>query len=121
MGLEQRKLRIPKREVEHIEQQQTTRKKVKRKLFSPGEKFLFLVFAVVLVLFSSTILHNESTLNELNREVQVINTQIMNTEKQNTELSIQIKEKSTHEVVWEKAKALGLKLNENNVKVVPGR
>lgn len=123
MGLEQRKLNIPNTEVHEIEdhRQLETKRKVKRKLFSPGEKFLFVVFTVVLVLFSSTILHNESKLNDMNREVQAIGTKITNIEKQNTELSIQVKEKSTYEVVWEKAKELGLHLNENNVKVVPGR
>ncbi|MER2112842.1 MAG: cell division protein FtsL, partial [Solibacillus isronensis] len=31
-----------------------------------------------------------------------------------------VSERSTHQRIWEKAKELGLTLNEKNVKVVPG-
>ena len=67
------------------------------------------------------ILHTESQLNDVNREVQALSGKIEETTKQNTELSIQVKEQSTYERVWEKARELGLNLNEKNVKVVPGR
>lgn len=99
------------------EQQKQQRK---RKFFSPGEKFLFVVFASSLALASSVLLQRESQINNLNREIQTVSTQIEQTTKQNTELSIQVKEQSTYERVWKKAKELGLDLNKN-VKVVPGR
>ena len=67
------------------------------------------------------ILHNESQINDVNREVQLLSGKIEETTKQNTELSIQVKEQSTYEKVWKKARELGLNLNEKNVKVVPGR
>lgn len=92
-----------------------------RKIFSKGEKFLFVLFTAILVLFSTMILHTQAQINETNREVQLIGKDISETTKKNMELSIQVKEKSTYEVVWERAKELGLNLNENNVKVVPGR
>lgn len=123
MPIEQRKMvTADVREVEieeTIRRQPTTRQK--RKLFSPGEKVLFVAFAIILVFFASKILHTESQLNDLNREVQALGGNITEMKKQNTELSIQVKENSTHEVVWKKAQELGLNLNENNVKVVPGR
>lgn len=92
-----------------------------RKLFSTGEKFLFVMFAAVLVLFSTMILHTQAQINDTNKEVQRNNNKIVEISKQNTELSIQVSEKSTYEVIWNKAKELGLNLNEKNVKVVPGR
>ena len=92
-----------------------------RKVFSKGEKFLFVLFSAILVLFSTMILHTQAQINDTNREVQLIGKDISETAKQNMELSIQVKEKSTYDVVWERAKELGLNLNENNVKVVPGR
>lgn len=92
-----------------------------RKVFSKGEKFLFVLFSAILVLFSTMILHTQVQINEANREAQLIGKDISETAKKNMELSIQVKEKSTYDVVWERAKELGLNLNENNVKVVPGR
>ena len=92
-----------------------------RKVFSKGEKFLFVLFSAILVLFSTMILHTQVQINETNREAQLIGKDISETAKKNMELSIQVKEKSTYDVVWERAKELGLNLNENNVKVVPGR
>ena len=123
MPLEQRKMVLPNvRDVEHEESPRIQPKvRPKRRWFSLGEKILLVAFTAILVLFASMILHTESNLNSLNREVQVLGSEITEMKKQNTELSNHVKEKSTYEVVWEKAKELGLNLNENNVKVVPGR
>ncbi|AOV08349.1 cell division protein FtsL [Sporosarcina ureilytica] len=123
MALEQRKFvstHVHEQEMPVTPERQQGEKRA-RKLFSPGEKVLFVAFASLLVIFSSVILHTEGQLNDLNREVQTIGTQIEQQSKQNTQLSIQVKEQSTHERVWEKARELGLNLNEKNVKVVPGR
>lgn len=123
MALEQRKIiSTPIREHEAPEipkKQLKTRQP--RKLFSGGEKFLFVLFSAVLVLFSTLILRTEGQLNAVNVEVQGLENKIQDTAKQNTELSIQVKEKSTYDRIWGKAKESGLNLNENNVKVVPGR
>lgn len=123
MALEQRKMvstQVHEREIPDVPKQQPKTRQ-NRKYFSVGEKVLFLLFSTILVLFSSTILHTEGQLNDMNREVQVLGTQVDETVKQNTELSIQVRENSTYEKVWEKAKDLGLNLNEKNVKVVPVR
>lgn len=123
MALEQRKFATP-----YVHEQEVPETPIRkqgqqrtRKLFSPGEKFLFVIFASLLAIFSSVLLHREGQLNDLNREVQSIGHQIDVTTKQNTELSIQVKEQSTYEMIWERANELGLNLNEKNVKVVPGR
>lgn len=123
MALEQRKFATPhvhEQEIPKMPTEHQTQKR-KRKWFSPGEKFLFVVFASLLAIFSSFLLQREGALNNLSRDIQSIGSQIEQTSKQNTELSIQVKEQSTYERVWEKARELGLNLNEKNVKVVPGR
>lgn len=126
MALEQRKFtsaHVHQHEHErNIEtpQRQQGQKRV-RKLFSTGEKFLFVIFASLLALFSSVLLQKEGQLNDLNREIQTIGSQIEQTTKQNTELSVQVREQSSYDVIWERAKELGLNLNDQNVKVVPGR
>jgi|SRR5690606_2327994 len=126
MALEQRSFQMNTMHEVHAPQSPKTHQtqlpaKRPRKLFSTGEKFLFVMFAAVLVLFSTMILHTQAQINDTNKEVQKINAKIVETTKQNTELSIQVSEKSTYEVIWNKAKELGLNLNEKNVKVVPGR
>lgn len=123
MAVEQRKMvstHVHEREIPEVPKQQPNIQK-SRKYFSVGEKFLFVLFSIVLVAFSSMIIHTEGQINNMNREVQGLDTTINNTTKQNTELSIQVREKSTYEKVWETAKDRGLNLNEKNVKVVPGR
>ena len=38
-----------------------------RKVFSTGEKFLFVLFAAILVLFSTMILHTQAQINDTNQ------------------------------------------------------
>ncbi|WP_153731200.1 cell division protein FtsL [Sporosarcina obsidiansis] len=122
MGLEQRKLYTPYTpEVEqHTTKEQHVVRRVKRR-FSKGENILFALFAAFTIFFSSMLLQTHSDLNAVNKEVQLMNKEIEETTKQNTELSIQVSDKSTYERIWKKAQENGLNLNENNVKVVPGR
>lgn len=93
----------------------------RKKLFTLGEKMLFVMFASILTVLSVFLLHREGQINDVNRDVQAVTHQLEQTKKENTELSIQVKEQSTYDIIWEKAQKLGLHLNEQNVKVVPGR
>lgn len=92
-----------------------------QKIFSKGEKFLFVIFISVIAFFSIMILQTQASIHTTTKEIQTIGQQIDETKKQNTDLSIQVSELSTYERIWEKAKELGLKLNEQNVKVVQGQ
>jgi cell division protein FtsL len=123
MALEQRKFQtsyVRELEVPEVPSKQPQIRPT-RKVFSVGEKFLFVLFATSLVLFSTMILHTQAQINGTNKEVQLIGKDISETAKKNMELSIQVKEKSTYDRIWNKAKELGLNPNDNNVKVVPGR
>ncbi|PID02705.1 MULTISPECIES: cell division protein FtsL [unclassified Sporosarcina] len=123
MGLEQRNLNTSLTpEIEQhtdLNQPQVVRRVKKR--FSKGEKILFTLFAAFTIGSSSMLLQTHSDINAVNKEVQLMNSEIEDTAKQNTELSIQVSDKSTYERIWKKAQENGLNLNESNVKVVPGR
>ncbi|PIC71720.1 cell division protein FtsL [Sporosarcina sp. P18a] len=123
MGLEQRNLNTSLTpEIEQhtdLNQPQVVRRVKKR--FSKGEKILFTLFAAFTIGSSSMLLQTHSDINAVNKEVQLMNSEIEDTAKQNTELSIQVSDKSTYERIWKKAQESGLNLNESNVKVVPGR
>lgn len=123
MAIEQREMvntQVREYQIPEQPKKQVNTKRSKKRV-TVGEKFLYVLLTSILVLFASTILHTGSELNNVNREVSALNSKIEETAKNNTELAIQVKEQSTYERVWEKAKALGLNLNEKNVKVVPGR
>lgn len=123
MGLEQRNLNTSQTpEIEqHTDQNQPQVVRRVKKRFSKGEKILFTLFAAFTIGSSSMLLQTHSDINAVNKEVQLMNTEIENTAKQNNELSIQVSDKSTYERIWKKARENGLNLNEGNVKVVPGR
>lgn len=95
--------------------------KPNRKIITKGEKVLIALFVSVVALFSVMILQTQASIYAANQDIRSVEQQIDETKKQNTDLSIQVSELSKYERVWEKAKALGLKLNEQNVKVVQGQ
>ena len=95
--------------------------KPNRKILTKGEKVLIAIFVSIIALFSVMILQTQASIHASSQDIRSIEQKIDETKKQNTDLSIQVSELSTYERVWEKAKALGLKLNEQNVKVVQGQ
>ena len=103
------------------EQRQSVQpKKRKLKFFSVQEKFLFIVFALIVASFAISILHTQGEIQALSMEIQTIERNITEINNNNVDLKVQVSELSTHQRIWEKAKELGLTLNEKNVKVVPG-
>lgn len=104
-------------EQQQPKKQQSNRKKSR---ITVKEKFLYIAFVAVVAVFAVSILHKQSSIQQTSMEIQKIESQISEIEKQNVDLKVQVSELSTYERIWEKAKALGLTLNENNVKVVPG-
>ncbi len=104
--------------VPHSPSQQPVRKKA---LITKGEKVLYLSFLAVVVMCALMVLQNQAAIQATTHEVQTIENEISEIQKQNTDLSVQVSELSTYERIWSKAKELGLKMNEQNVKVVPGQ
>jgi|SRR5690554_4249719 cell division protein FtsL len=92
----------------------------KRKRITAGEKFLYIIFVVVVAALSVFLLHKQSMIQQTTIEIQQIEREIAEIEKENVGLKVHVSELSTYERIWEKAKSLGLTLKEENVKVVPG-
>ena len=94
--------------------------KRKKSVITAKEKLLYIAFILVVAVLAVSILHKQSSIQQTSMEIQQIESQIAEIQKQNVDLKVQVSELSTYERIWEKAKALGLTLDENNVKVVPG-
>ncbi|SDH69924.1 cell division protein FtsL [Planococcus glaciei] len=102
--------------------QNPARQPVRKKgIFTKGEKVLYLSFFAAFALCALLVLQNQSVIQASTQEIQKIEHSIDEKVKQNTDLSVQVNELSTYERIWTKAKELGLKSNEHNVKVVPGQ
>ena len=93
----------------------------KQKWFSAQEKLLFLLFTVVVAVLAVTILHTQGSIQTTSMEIQATEADIRTLNNENVDLKVRVSELSTYERIWDKAKELGLTLNEKNVKVVPGQ
>ena len=89
-------------------------------LITGKEKVLYVTFVIVLAVLAVSVLHKQGQIQTTTMEIQKIESEIQEITKDNVELKVQVSELSTYERIWEKAKELGLTLNEKNVKVVPG-
>ncbi|MBU8877717.1 cell division protein FtsL [Bacillus sp. FJAT-29790] len=85
---------------------------------SPGEKLIGLVFSGMVCFGAVHIVSNQAAIYEMNKDIQDTKVAIQEQNKANSDLEMQVSELSTYERIWDKARALGLTLNENNVKVV---
>ncbi|WP_428908745.1 cell division protein FtsL [Niallia sp. Krafla_26] len=110
------------RQLRQEQQQQTVvapKKKVLQKRgLSPGEKIIGLLFGAIVCIGSIQIISNQSVIYEVNKDIQVTQKEIQTQQKSNSDLSIQVSELSQYDRIKEKARALGLQLNDQNVKVV---
>ncbi|MFT4416121.1 cell division protein FtsL [Fredinandcohnia humi] len=88
--------------------------------FTVGEKLLGLLFAVAVLFGSILIISNQVSVYKTNIEIQQMEATINEQTRVNSDLYVQVQELSEYERLWEKARELGLVLNENNVKVVQG-
>jgi len=100
-------------------QQPSVRPKVKRKLrLTLGEKLVLFSFLLFVVYASVQIVSNQVSIYQVNKHIQQLQGAIDEQKKHNNDLYVEVQQLSTYERILEKAKELGLSLNENNVKVV---
>ncbi|MGM9966703.1 MULTISPECIES: cell division protein FtsL [unclassified Rummeliibacillus] len=85
------------------------------------EKLLMIGMVAVITVIAVMNLNVQSSINSTTVEIQKTENNIDDIKKQNSELSMEVSELSTYDRIWKKAKAMGLKLNEKNVKVVSGQ
>ncbi|MEK4485018.1 cell division protein FtsL [Psychrobacillus sp. FSL H8-0484] len=95
--------------------------KQQRYLITKGERVLFLMLLTVVTILGIMIIQTQANVRATTADISLLEQQIDTTSKENTDLSIQVSELSTYKRIWKKAEELGLKLNEQNVKVVPGQ
>ncbi len=104
-----------------IEQPKTAtikQRRVVKQFFTPGEKVLFLVFVLMVCFISAKLIATQAAIYETNKQIQDMEVKIQEQEKVNRDLEAQISEESTYEKIWERAKAMGLDLSDQNIKVV---
>lgn len=99
---------------------QKPKKSNKLMQFTFREKMLFVAFVLVVAALSVALLNIQGEIQTTTIEIQQLEKQATDMTKQNTDLKVQVSELSRYDRIWERAEALGLSLNEKNVKVVPG-
>jgi cell division protein FtsL len=114
------------RELEQQKEQQMQeihkqKKSVKKSWLTPGEKFLSLAFAGMVCLGAVQMISNQAKIYKVNKDIQGVEDSIKNQQKVNGDLKVQVSELSNYKRISDKAKQMGLELNENNVKVVQGK
>ncbi|QPA31955.1 cell division protein FtsL [Thermaerobacillus caldiproteolyticus] len=108
---------------ENQRQHSSTRPHVKRKRklkirFTLGEKLIFVSFLLFALYAAIHIVSNQVAIYQMNKEIQQLEDTIQEQKKHNNDLYVEVQQLSTYERILQKAKELGLSLNENNVKVV---
>ncbi len=89
--------------------------------FTPGEKLLGILFAGMVCFGAVHLISTQAKIYKVNKDIQEVQASIKDQQKVNSDLKVQVNELSTYERIWNKAKKMGLELNENNVKVVQGK
>ncbi len=90
----------------------------KKYLLTPGEKILGLAFAGMVCFGAIHLISNQAEIYQVNKDIQDVQTTMKEQQKVNSDLQVQVSELSNYQRIWDKAKKMGLALNENNVKVV---
>ncbi|WP_226665846.1 cell division protein FtsL [Metabacillus litoralis] len=90
----------------------------RRATITLGEKFLVILLIGLFVIGAVKIVSSSYTLYQANIDIQKMESKIDEQSKLNSDLHVQVEELSTYERIWEKAKSLGLTLDQNSVKTV---
>ncbi|MBS4177217.1 cell division protein FtsL [Lederbergia citrea] len=85
---------------------------------TPGEKFIGMLLIAFVAVMAIQIISAQAAIYEVNKDIEDVKTAIQEQQKVNGDLEIQVSDLSRYERVWNKAKELGLNLDENNVRVV---
>ncbi|MFD2656258.1 cell division protein FtsL [Gracilibacillus thailandensis] len=103
---------------EQVQQPNVVRKKVKvqKRWVTRGEKMMYVIFAVIFLSISAYLVSYSSSLDQLNREVESLNTQIQQQTVHNKNLAFKQKELSQPERIIENAKKHGLEVQNTQVK-----
>lgn len=106
----------------HAEEVTTQRKRqvivktVKTGWVTKGEKFLYALFAVIVITAAYFIISFSSSTDQLNRELQTLESQVNQKVVSNDTLNFEVKELSKPERITQIAKENGLKIQDAQVK-----
>ncbi|MDF2856242.1 MAG: cell division protein [Neobacillus sp.] len=92
--------------------------KTKKQWLTPGEKIIGLVFTGAVFFGAVHLISNQAEIYQVNKDIQIVQASVNEQIKVNGDLEVQVSELSKYERILEKAKQMGLVLNDNNVKVV---
>lgn len=93
----------------------------KKYWLTPGEKVIGLVFAGLVCFGAVNLISNQAELYKVNKGVQDTQNLVKEQQKVNSDLQVQVSDLSNYQRILDKAKKMGLQVNENNVKVVQGK
>lgn len=92
-----------------------------RKSITLGEKMLGILLIAFVAIMAVKIISTQAAIYKVNRDIQDKQSSIGSQIKANNDLQTQVSDLSQYDRIKKKAEKLGLKLNENNVKVVEGK
>ncbi|MBW8348637.1 cell division protein FtsL [Bacillus sp. IITD106] len=105
---------------QHVETQQQTQVQVKtikrHAKITPGEKFLAMLLVAFVIVMAVQIISAQAQIYEVNKNIEDVKTAIHEQQKINEDLGSQVKELSSPEKLFDKAKELGLNLDPNKVR-----
>jgi cell division protein FtsL len=108
-----------KRQQNHVAQPERTTLPAPKRGITKGEKLLWLITALALLIGAITILTNYATIYSVNKEIQVVESEIQTEEKVIDDLTLQVAELSAPKRIKTIAKEeLGMTFNDKNVEVV---
>ncbi|ABO66355.1 MULTISPECIES: cell division protein FtsL [Geobacillus] len=83
-----------------------------------AEKLLIVSFLLFAFYVAVQFVSSQVQIYELNKDIQKLETAIDEQKKENNDLYVEVQQLSSYERILQKAKELGLSLNEDHVKVV---
>ncbi|WLR52242.1 cell division protein FtsL [Bacillus tianshenii] len=105
------------------EQQQTQTKQVRQTKLkhrvTPGEKIIYLLFSTVFAVMCIIVVSNHASIYQIQSEMQQIESDIDNQKQVNHNLEEKVSELSKPERILRKASENGLKIQKNNVQMIP--
>jgi len=114
-----RKWQYTEEKQKQVQKKTVTVKKTKR--FTKGEKLFYLLFACFLCYFSSVIITNQASIYDVNKQIQILESEIGEQEKVVQDLKSQVDDLSRYGRLLDAAKKQGLGINTENVKVVKSK
>lgn len=103
---------------EQVNQKKAPNKKIISREITKAEKYLYIMFSIVLIIASAYVVSFSSKTDTMNRELQTFEEKINNQKLVNEGLTFEVKELSQPERITKIAKDRGLKIQDAEVKKV---